>query len=313
MCYEISVRKKELTMQKRPSARYILRDLPSELPFSAVLGNYELLPYNSEEIHGFHDCSELVYCHSGSGVFLSEDKSFAFHEGDLLFISPYTPHYLYKTGEKRCRCEFMHANFIAMFDPVTFPEIVEIAEQLLMPFSIPPVISMEAYPVLRELIQMLFEEAKNSKPYFELSVRGYCMSIVAKLKEVWEEQEKSVNQDSKVSLYPALIYMNRNYSENIMIPELAKICHISETHFRRLFKNKFKVSPIDYLNYIRIHEACVLLSRRSMLISEVAELTGYQTLSSFNRNFLEIMQMSPTKWIKQRLNSVENKYIIYYE
>lgn len=299
-------------MQKRPNIEYVFQELSSKFPFMASLGNFWLCEYNSETMHGFHDCVEIVYCHSGKGILRSEEKKFAFQQGDILFLSPYTPHYLYKEGEEWCRCEFVHVNLPAMFDPAIFPDIVEFTEQLLMPFSIPPIISGKVYPRLQELLHLLLEEARYCKPFYEMSIRGYCMSAVAELQKIWDEHEKKEEKDSRASLYPALLYMKRNYAEEITIPELADICHISETHFRRLFKEKFHMSPIDYLNHIRVHEACVLLSRKAILISEAAEQTGYHTVSTFNRNFLKIMQTSPTEWVKQHLLSAEKPIVMYY-
>lgn len=299
-------------MQKRPSIKYVFQELSSKFPFMASLGNFALCPYNEETYHGFHDCTEIVYCNSGAGILMSEEKKFSFRAGDILFISPYTPHYLYKDGEERCRCEFVHMNLDAMFDAALFPEIVEFAGQLLMPFSISPVIKKEEHPLMQELFFLLLEEAKSCKPFFEMSIRGYCLGILTELKKMREEIEKKEVRDSRASLHPALLYMNRHYENDISIPELAEICHISETHFRRLFRNKFHMSPVDYLNHIRIHKACVLLSRKPMLISQVAEQTGYRTLSSFNRNFLEIMQKSPTQWMKEHLQVNKESVIMYY-
>lgn len=299
-------------MQKRPNIEYVFRDLSSKFPFMASLGNFGLCPYNLETKHEFHDCAEFVYCHSGQGMLRSEERELKFSKGDILFLSPYTPHYLYKTGEEWCRCEFIHMDLSAMFDPAIFSDIVEFTDQLLIPFAIWPLITKEEQPILMELLQMLLEETRYCKPFYEMSIRGYCMSIVDELRKIWTVHQRKEEKDSRASLYPALLYMKKNYAAEISIPELADICHISETHFRRLFREKFRMSPIDYLNHIRIHEACLLLSRKSMLISEAAEETGYHTVSTFNRNFLKIMNTSPSEWMKQQLSSAEKPLVMYY-
>lgn len=299
-------------MQKRPSIQYVPKALSSKFPFMAGLGNYGLHPYNPQADYRFHDCTEFVCCHSGRGVLLSEEKAFPFQAGDVLFISPYMPHYLYKEGEERCRCEFIHVNLTQMHDPEIFGDIIEFTEQLLVPFTLNPVISGEKYPVFRELILLMLDEIACAKPYFMLSIKGYCMSIVAQLKMMWDQREEEEGTEHRSSLYPALVYMNRYYYKDTSIPELAAICHLSETHFRRLFKSKFAMSPLDYLNHIRIRESCIRLSRRSLLISQAAEQAGFRTLSSYNRKFLEIMGMSPSQWIKTHLESAEKPSVIYY-
>lgn len=55
----------------------------------------------------------------------------------------------------------------------------------------------------------------------------------------------------------------------------------------------------------------MLLSRRSILISQAAKLSGFRTLSSYNRKFQEIMELSPTAWLKNRLDHPNHPYVIY--
>lgn len=299
-------------MQKRPSTRFVPKTLGLRAQFMAGLGNFELHPYCAGKSQSFHDCTEFVYCHSGSGEILCEGQKFEFGEGDVLYISPYMPHYIYKTGKKSCRCEFIHVNLSKMFDPVIFKDLIEFTEQLLVPFSVLPVIHGAEYPVFRELIGMMLKEMGSYKPYLEMSIKGYCMSVAAQLKAMWELSEEDKKSEGKADLYAALIYMNRHYSKDISIPELAAICHLSETHFRRLFKSKFSMSPLEYLNHIRLTEACILLCRNSILISQAAEQAGFRTLSSFNRKFRDVMGMAPSQWVKLLPDMDDKPQVIFY-
>jgi AraC-like DNA-binding protein len=286
-------------MQKRPFTKFVPKALSLKYPLTAGIGNFEIGPYHQEEVYHFHDCSEFLYCHAGKGIVSCEGQNYEFGAGDVIFISPYMPHYFYRIGEQSCRCEFIHVSLRKMFDPNIFEDITEFTGQLLVPFSVFPVISGEKYPVFQALIVMILQEMKSNEPYLEMSVKGYCMAVVAQLKKMWDIQRKEYkNGDRKASLYPALLYINRNYREDIQISELAKICGLSETHFRRLFKSKFAMSPLEYLNFIRIQEACILLSRNPILISQAAVSTGFRTLSSFNRDFRKVMGMTPSQWVK---------------
>lgn len=75
--------------------------------------------------------------------------------------------------------------------------------------------------------------------------------------------------------------------------ELADICHLSETHFRRLFLSAMGMSPLHFLNETRIRHACTALSATNAPVTVIAESVGMPSSASFNRNFQQIVGMSP--------------------
>ena len=299
-------------MQKRPSITFIPKTLGLRSPFLAEIGNLYLYPYNENIAQTFHDCTEFVYCHSGKGCLRHENLSFEFKQGDIIYLSPYMSHYIHKIGSDTCRCEFIHVNLCKMFDPEIFKDIIALTEQLQMPFSIPPVLPGYQYPQLKELITLLLDEMVAYLPYLELSIQGYCMCLTAELRKIWQKNREQRKDTDKTHLYQALIYMNKHFNEELSIAQLAEICNLSETHFRRLFKDKFSMSPLKYLNLIRIREACTFLSRKSLLISEAAELAGFQTLSSFNRKFKEVMGLTPTEWVNHLIETEDTPQVKYF-
>lgn len=106
-------------------------------PFSCRNRKPFLHPYNAEISQKFHDCTEFVYCRSGKGCLRYEDLTFNFQAGDVVYLSPYMAHYLYKTEPDTCRCEFIHINLRKMFDPEIFKDLSAFTDKLLVPFSIP--------------------------------------------------------------------------------------------------------------------------------------------------------------------------------
>ena len=92
---------------------------------------------------------------------------------------------------------------------------------------------------------------------------------------------------------PAIGLMSTAYSEDIHNQQLADACNMSEAHFRRQFKHCTGHSPHQYLNSIRIHMACGLLKQDDYSILQIALECGFPTLSTFNRQFIHQMKMTP--------------------
>lgn len=101
------------------------------------------------------------------------------------------------------------------------------------------------------------------------------------------------------SLSDRLEYIRNHYATPMKISEIASVCHISESHFRRLFEDNIGMTPVEYLNQVRIRKACDLIKKTGNSMEEIAVKVGFTTTSTFNRNFKRITGTSPYQWKKQ--------------
>jgi AraC-like DNA-binding protein len=97
-------------------------------------------------------------------------------------------------------------------------------------------------------------------------------------------------------------YVKQNYKEEIALTEIAKIAHLTPTSFCRMFKIKTKKSFVEYLNEVRISNACKLLIETEMGVSEIAYDCGYKTASNFNQLFKKLTGTTPKEYRKKAEN-----------
>lgn len=98
-------------------------------------------------------------------------------------------------------------------------------------------------------------------------------------------------------------YLEKNvFAEGVNIAEIAEKSNISEVYFRRLFKEKYNISPHEYINQQRIKKAKELLLYDNFNISEIAQACGYNSIYSFSRAFKTIVGLSPSDF--------KSKYIV---
>lgn len=62
------------------------------------------------------------------------------------------------------------------------------------------------------------------------------------------------------------------------------------------------MSPLEYINMVRIHAACEYLKKTDKPVAEIALDCGFNTNSTFNRNFKQVMGISPMEWRKRPEN-----------
>ena len=57
------------------------------------------------------------------------------------------------------------------------------------------------------------------------------------------------------------------------------------------------------INTFRIHKSCDLLSETDKKISEISEEVGFGSIRTFNRAFMEIMNLTPLEYRTQTKNT----------
>ena len=119
-----------------------------------------------------------------------------------------------------------------------------------------------------------------------------------------------VGRGTSLQLENAISFVEEHYQEDFKILDLAASCHMSETHFRRIFQEKMNMTPIEYVNFVRVKKACELIDKSDLSMEEVAEKVGFVTPSTFNRNFRKIIGTSPYQW-KKRPDNHEGKLLDY--
>ncbi len=101
------------------------------------------------------------------------------------------------------------------------------------------------------------------------------------------------NRSDCERLQAAVHVLNKSYAENHSIAELAAMCGMSETHFRRVFRRMFGCSPTEYRISKRILRARDLLNTGQYTVSEISCATGFSDPSYFSRVFRAHTGMSP--------------------
>jgi AraC-like DNA-binding protein len=101
-------------------------------------------------------------------------------------------------------------------------------------------------------------------------------------------------------IYPGLLQIEQHYTRDLTVPELAQICHLSETGFRRLFHACTGDSPLTYIIRLRLDKARLLLESGALSVAEVAFAVGFQDPSYFSRLFKQKTGVLPVTFLGRR-------------
>ena len=150
-------------------------------------------------------------------------------------------------------------------------------------------------------------EKLTTKQNFEIIVGLFeILSILSESDEINfinNEAYSPINTQSKNDRITEVFeYVKENYKEEISLIEIAEIAHLTPTSFCRMFKLKTKKSFVEYLNEIRVSNACKLLIETEKGISEIAYECGYKTASNFNQLFKKLTGTTPKEYRKKAEN-----------
>ena len=90
--------------------------------------------------------------------------------------------------------------------------------------------------------------------------------------------------------------MQRHLAEHMAVTDLASRVNLSPSRFRALFTAQTGVGPAQYLQWLRLRRARLLLERTFLSVKEVMGLVGYNDPSHFARDFRRLHGAAPTSF-----------------
>lgn len=87
------------------------------------------------------------------------------------------------------------------------------------------------------------------------------------------------------SFSECILYINEHLSERLTLTKIAEHAGLDNSYFCRLFKRKIGMSPMAYVQKTRIAHAKEMLLNTNRNITEIAELTGFSSVSLFCQTF----------------------------
>lgn len=91
-------------------------------------------------------------------------------------------------------------------------------------------------------------------------------------------------------------YVTKNFFEGMSVAQAATMANMTEITFSRNFQAVTGHSFVDFLNQIRVGQACGLLYASDDQITSIAQEAGFKNLANFNRHFLRVKGMTPSEY-----------------
>jgi AraC-like DNA-binding protein len=299
-------------------AQFRYYEVPPDSNVLALLGAGWIREYgNDTDILHFHNFLEIGYCVEGGGTMNYVGKKHPYTKGSITVVPPNYIHHTNSYPGEKCHWEYLFVDVESVLEK-QFPGRLPLRTWFIQSiYRNALVMHQETSSKIADLILAVMDEHRSKGKYYKESVKGLLQSLIVCLARLSDDDMEEVSTGMSVSaIAPAIDYVAKHYREKITILSLAETCHLSETHFRRLFSQSMNISPQAYINLIRIEEVCKLLQTTEESISEIAVKCGFMTPSTLNRNFKEIVGMSPMQFRKDEqyyTSKSDDEKILSYE
>lgn len=273
----------------------------AEFPYNTYLCSIPL-DFPGVPLH-WHDEMELVVIKKGQGYVSVDFDKHLVHSGDIIMICPGCLHAI----EQDTSYKMEYENIIFK------PELLSSgANDLCMLQYMKPLLdgtlpvehfltpAHEVFESLSNCIRQIDLVCADQTTGWQLAVKSALFYFFFLL--ISERQKKTVsishNPKSLEKMKTVLKYVEEHYTEKLTIDDMAKLTFYSKSHFMKFFKVHMGTGFTEYLNDYRLAMAARLLKSSDESILMIAEESGFDNLSYFNRIFKRKYGVSPGSYRK---------------
>ncbi|WP_333862704.1 AraC family transcriptional regulator [Chitinophaga sp.] len=289
----------------QPALEKIFLNGTSSLAIKREITDYMDYPWH------YHPEYEIIFVEKSYGIRFMGNHIGNFSDGDLMFIGPNLPHvwrndkdFYQRNDNLKVDVYVIHFKEDSLgqgfFDLVEFTHIKKLFQRGQQGVRI----QGGDHAGIAELIKNTYrasgierlnlflqtlDSIANTKDYELLSSPGYA---------------NTVNDTDTERINKVMNFLMKNFNRDVTIEETAALVNLSKASFCRYFKSRTNKTCFQVLNEIRILNACKLLVKSDMTVSEISFESGYNNLSHFNRQFRLITGMTAKAYARKYLREI---------
>lgn len=251
----------------------------------------------------WHKEFELTFVTKGKVNLFLDNVETILHEGDGIFINSEVFHGYSKA--ENSEAEFLTAVFDQSF--ITGSE----TENLYSTKYIYPIIENSSLSFIKfspniewhceciANIKNLFSiDAKE--PYCEFFVREFLTKILCTIHKHNTSYKTPKLQGMNFTVTKMTDFIKNNYFEDISVFDIANSVNISKRDCFRKFRENLGITPLDYLDSVRIRYAALLICKTEKSITDICYEVGFSSGSYFSTKFKKSIGCSPAEYRKRQ-------------
>ncbi|QDH79779.1 helix-turn-helix domain-containing protein [Echinicola soli] len=261
-------------------------------------------PYFYDKLH-YHVETQIMVIVEGEGTYFIGDAIGNFKAGDVFVLGPNLPHFFRSAQQYYDAQSTLHSRNISVLFALE-----SMGERML---------ELSEFHSVRKLLErskrgLKLEGGIRKKMFdaaYKMAEKDGLQRIIYLFKQL---HRLSISDEltplSHINFEPGPLpsdtkkingvirFIMENFSRDISVSDAANVANLSINAFCRYFKMHTRKTFSQFLNQIRIGQACKLLIEEGHSVKEVAFQCGYYNISYFNRQFKQITSLTPSQYAK---------------
>ncbi|WP_138431370.1 AraC family transcriptional regulator [Fodinibius saliphilus] len=284
-----------------------------------IVVQYDNQPHFYDQLH-HHPELQLVYILEGTGDLFIGDSITTFKPGNLFLFGSNQSHIL-KSDNKYFQddCQQLSRSVSIFFHKTSlgkgFFDISETAiiKKLIKRANRGLAFSSEVAQKIGNRMQALLNISGFDRFLETLSIL-HDLSQTEKYAYLAQQSSTHPPDDKESERINNIInYILNHYKEDIKLETIAEVANYSKTSFCRFFKKRTRKTFTQFLNEVRIAQACKLLRNTDLNISQICYESGFNNVSNFNRQFKRITDTTPRKYADKFDSVSSSLHLIEYD
>lgn len=261
----------------------------------------------------WHSYGEILLVGPGqTNIYMVNQKRYNLTEGDFVLVWPMEMHGIIDADrEQSLVIQFGNSFMNSLFD---LQRIMHFYRNLhVVCINTHPELAAELKKLALEMKDIFFSNDGNKELKCCMLLMQFMLTLDMHRNEFAPELDsKAVNgytDDVMRRMMMVTDYIKNNLTaDDLSQGTMAEMAGISKDYFSRIFKNLTGMNYSKWLNTIRIEKAIELLSQKDLNLTEVAMMSGFQSIPSFNRVFREDKGMAPGEYRNLFIGGLSNEH-----
>lgn len=285
-----------------------MKVLPFTIPVPhdhTIIVQEEVLPHFYTYLHR-HAEAQITWIKKGEGTLLAGNNIHPFGDGEIYFFGANLPHlfksdpvYFLPGSDKSVNTVTVFFNpfgqLATLFNLPEMKAVKAFIAQMQNGFKVPD----GRYVFFAEQIRLLQKTEGADQLSIFIAMLG-SLSGERGLQALSSGNIAfSLTDPDGMRIATVYNYVMQNYSKPLMLEDAASLAHLTPTAFCRYFKKHTRHTFINFVNKVRVNEACkMLLNQKSNSIATIAYRCGFNSITNFNYVFKSITGSSPRDYIQ---------------
>ncbi|WP_428329969.1 AraC family transcriptional regulator [Mucilaginibacter sp.] len=292
-----------------------MKVLPFTIPVPhdhSIIVQEEVLPHFYTYLHR-HAEIQITWIKTGEGTLLAGNSMHAFRDGEIYVLGANLPHlfksdpvYFQQDNDKDVQTVTIFFNptgkLSALFGLPEMKTVSAFITQMQSGFKIPDSLYLDIVKRIETI-----QQASGAEQLYTFIELLNVMSSNNELQPLSSGSYAfSMTDPEGMRIANVYNYIMQNYSSALTLDDVAMQAHLTPTAFCRYFKKHTRHTFVNFVNKVRVNEACkMLVNGSAKSIATIAYSCGFNSITNFNYVFKSITGVSPRDYVNSYSNTIE--------